>query len=141
MYLSRFRLRQPQDGLFTGTVEAYDTSNNTYRIRFDREALGGTHSVRDEEVLSVEEPEMIPLSTFTQKAARPRHYIPVNCNNSIIVSPLRPISVGPQYSSNYSPQLANDPLLCGGTPKGKVRASISDFSRIVQDVKATTTLW
>ena len=23
-----------------GTVDAYDTSNNTYRIRFDREALG-----------------------------------------------------------------------------------------------------
>ena len=37
---SFFRLRKPQDGLFMGTVDAYDTSNNTYRIRFDREALG-----------------------------------------------------------------------------------------------------
>ncbi len=27
------RLRKPQDGLFMGTVDAYDTSNNTYRIR------------------------------------------------------------------------------------------------------------
>ena len=26
-----------------------------------------------------------------------------------------------QYGSNYSPQLANDPLLSGSTPKGKVR--------------------
>ena len=27
------RLRKPQDGLFMGVVDAYDTSNNTYRIR------------------------------------------------------------------------------------------------------------
>ncbi len=44
-----FRLRKPQDGLFTGTVDAYDTSNNTYRITFDRVGLG-THSIPDIEV-------------------------------------------------------------------------------------------
>ena len=67
------RLRTPQDGLFMGTVDAYDTSNNTYRIRFDRPGLGGTHSVRDEEVLSVEPPETVPLTSFVpQRVARPR---------------------------------------------------------------------
>ena len=70
---SYFRLRSPQEGLFMGAVDAYDTSNNTYRIRFDRPGLGGTHSVRDEEVLSVEPPETVPLSSFIpQRVARPK---------------------------------------------------------------------
>lgn len=46
------RLRKPQDGLFTGTVDAVDTSNNTYRITFERPGLG-THSVPDYEVLVI----------------------------------------------------------------------------------------
>lgn len=44
------RLRKPQDGLFTGSIDAVDTSNNTYRITFERAGLG-THSVPDYEVL------------------------------------------------------------------------------------------
>lgn len=44
------RLRKPQDGLFTGSIDAVDTSNNTYRISFERVGLG-THSVPDYEVL------------------------------------------------------------------------------------------
>ena len=44
-------LRSPQDGLYTGTIDAVDTLNNTYRITFDRVGLG-THTVPDYEVLS-----------------------------------------------------------------------------------------
>ena len=44
-------LRSPQDGLYTGTIDAVDTTNNTYRITFDRQGLG-THTVPDYEVLS-----------------------------------------------------------------------------------------
>ncbi|GBP03700.1 Protein lin-9 homolog [Eumeta japonica] len=65
------RLRKPQDGLFTGSIDAVDTSNNTYRITFERPRLG-THSVPDFEVLSNEPPETISLSTITQKF-RPHH--------------------------------------------------------------------
>ena len=43
------RLRQPADGLFTGVVDAVDTSNSTYRVTFSRQGLG-THSVPDTEV-------------------------------------------------------------------------------------------
>lgn len=43
------RLRRPQDGLFTGVIDALDTVNNTYRITFDRPGLG-IHSVPDYEV-------------------------------------------------------------------------------------------
>ncbi|XP_047518089.1 protein lin-9 homolog [Pieris napi] len=64
------RLRRPQDGLFTGVIEAVDTSNNTYRITFERPKLG-THSVPDYEVLSNDNPDSILLSSITQKF-RPR---------------------------------------------------------------------
>ena len=49
------RLRTPQDGLFVGQIDAVDTSNNTYRITFDRQGLG-THSVPDYEVLVIHVP-------------------------------------------------------------------------------------
>ncbi|CAK1578530.1 unnamed protein product [Parnassius mnemosyne] len=65
------RLRKPQDGLFTGCIDAVDTSNNTYRITFERPKLG-THSVPDYEVLSNEPPDTINLSSVTQKF-RPRY--------------------------------------------------------------------
>lgn len=60
------RLRKPQDGLFTGSIDAVDTSNNTYRITFERQGLG-THSVPDYEVLSNEPPETMTISTFQNK--------------------------------------------------------------------------
>nr|CAG4636038.1 EOG090X03EV [Eubosmina coregoni] len=64
------RLRQPQDGLFVGQIDAVDTSNNTYRITFDRQGLG-THSVPDYEVLSNEAVDMISISSLAQRF-RPR---------------------------------------------------------------------
>lgn len=102
-----------------GTVDAYDTSNNTYRIRFDRGGLA-TYSIPDEEVLSTEEPEMMPLSSFTAKA-RPR---PQPQSVTPFISPMK-------FGSVYSPQLASDPLLSGSTPRGKVRNSKDDFLSVI----------
>lgn len=67
------RLRKPQDGLFTGSIDAVDTSNNTYRITFERPKLG-THSVPDYEVLSNEPPDTINLASMAQKF-RPRNVV------------------------------------------------------------------
>lgn len=64
------RLRKPQDGIFTGCIDALDTSNNTYRVTFERPGLG-THSVPDFEVLSNDPPDMISLSSYAQMF-RPR---------------------------------------------------------------------
>lgn len=89
------RLRKPQDGLFTGSIDAVDTSNNTYRITFERQGLG-THSVPDYEVLSNEPPETITISSFQQKF-RPRTTTPFN------VSPLNTNTL----------KFKNDPLLSG----------------------------
>ncbi|XP_034234942.1 protein lin-9 homolog [Thrips palmi] len=82
------RLRKPQDGLFTGSIDAVDTSNNTYRITFERPGLG-THSVPDYEVLSTEAPETISLSSFASKF-RPRPSLqtstPMSANISSILN-------------------------------------------------------
>nr|XP_022309595.1 protein lin-9 homolog [Crassostrea virginica] len=100
------RLRKPQDGLFTGVVDALDTVTNNYRITFDRPGIG-THSIPDYEVLSVEPQETIPLSAFQQKH-RPRQ--------PTMFSP--PKFVPSLGSPN--PELDNDPLLSGSTFTGKL---------------------
>ncbi|XP_022901499.2 protein lin-9 homolog isoform X1 [Onthophagus taurus] len=89
------RLRKPQDGLFTGSIDAVDTSNNTYRITFERQGLG-THSVPDYEVLSNEPPETMTISNFQNKF-RPRNGL----------SPYSAVR-SPPYSAT---KLKKDPLL------------------------------
>ncbi|XP_001949408.1 protein lin-9 homolog [Acyrthosiphon pisum] len=59
-----------EDGLFNGTIEALDVSNNTYRINFDKPGLG-THSVLDYEVCSNQPPETISKNVLLQMC-RPR---------------------------------------------------------------------
>ncbi|GFG31106.1 hypothetical protein Cfor_04605 [Coptotermes formosanus] len=104
------RLRKPQDGLFNGSIDAVDTSNNTYRITFERTGLG-THSVPDYEVLSNEPPETITVSSFAQKF-RPRN--------------MAPYMTPPRYSADpSSPKLNNDPLLAG-SPVIKTKSIPSD---------------
>ncbi|XP_018565154.1 protein lin-9 homolog isoform X1 [Anoplophora glabripennis] len=92
------RLRKPQDGLFTGNIDAVDTSNNTYRITFERQGLG-THSVPDYEVLSNEPPETICISSFQNKF-RPRNGL----------SPYSPVIKSPILNNL---KLKKDPLLSG----------------------------
>lgn len=93
------RLRKPQDGLFTGSIDAVDTSNATYRITFDRPGLG-THSIPDYEVLSIEPQDTMPISSFAEKH-RPR---------TTFYTPPRFILPGAS-----PPRLDHDPVL-GGSP-------------------------
>ncbi|XP_056150683.1 protein lin-9 homolog isoform X2 [Lampris incognitus] len=67
------RLRGVHDGLFTGQIDAVDTTAATYRVTFDRNGLG-THTVPDYEVLSNEPNETMPISAFAQKH-RPARYL------------------------------------------------------------------
>ncbi|GFS00991.1 Lin-9-like protein [Elysia marginata] len=64
------RLRKPQDGLYTGTIAALDTADNTYRVAFDRPGYG-THSIPDYEVWSEDQPDTIRISNFQEKPMRP----------------------------------------------------------------------
>ncbi|XP_058832899.1 protein lin-9 homolog [Topomyia yanbarensis] len=59
------RLRSPQDGLFTGTVEAIDVMSSAYRINFDRPGLG-SHTIPDFEVVANDNPEKIALNAITR---------------------------------------------------------------------------
>ncbi|XP_055539905.1 protein lin-9 homolog [Wyeomyia smithii] len=65
------RLRAPQDGLFTGTVDAIDVMSSSYRISFDRPGLG-SHTIPDFEVVANDNPEKIALSAIT-KDFRPKY--------------------------------------------------------------------
>ncbi|XP_037723529.1 uncharacterized protein LOC119555909 [Drosophila subpulchrella] len=59
------RLRAPQDGIFAGTVAAYDSLNAMYRVTFERPGLG-THAIPDYEIVSENFHEMLPLHSFTK---------------------------------------------------------------------------
>ncbi|XKL60421.1 hypothetical protein PGB90_007478 [Kerria lacca] len=95
------RLRTPKKGLFTGKIDAVDTSNNTYRVSFDRPGLG-THSIPDYEVLSNELPETISKTTLLQ-SFRPRNNN-FQVSNKVIREPL----------------LSDDPMLSMCTSNDKV---------------------
>ncbi|XP_014232313.1 protein lin-9 homolog isoform X2 [Trichogramma pretiosum] len=107
------RLRKPQDGLFTGVIDAVDTSNNTYRITFDRAGLG-THSVPDYEVLSNDPPETISRSSISHKF-RPRS-VQQFANSSAYA-----MKMG-------SPRLHNDPLISNATITKKMHAGEANNS-------------
>ena len=66
-------LHEPHFGLFNGVIDAVDTKSQGYRITFDREQVG-THTVPDYEVLSIDLPEFLPLSSF-QTRIKPRRPI------------------------------------------------------------------
>lgn len=63
-------LHKPHYALYTGIIDAVDTSSHGYRITFDRSSVG-THTVPDYEVVSFEQPEMLPLNAF-QTRIQPR---------------------------------------------------------------------
>ncbi|XP_029351843.1 protein lin-9 homolog isoform X1 [Echeneis naucrates] len=93
------RLRGVHDGLFTGQIDAVDTSAATYRVTFDRTGLG-THTVPDYEVLSNEPNETMPISAFAQKHRTARY------TQNLMTPPRGP------YPSAATPVLMdNDPLI------------------------------
>jgi len=106
------RLRRPQDGLFTGVVEAVNTVDNTYRISFDRSGLG-THSVADFEVLSNGPIETMPLSAF---AVKPRPKPPPQFPPIHFTSPPK-----------LQRRLANDPFFGGSQDPKKQSIWDSDL--------------
>ncbi|XP_045113285.1 protein lin-9 homolog isoform X1 [Portunus trituberculatus] len=103
------RIRKPENGLYTGVIDAVDTSDNTYRITFDRHGIG-THSIPDYEVLSSEVAEIMPLSSFSQKF-RPR--LGLVTPPRPLLPKLEPGSIGadsPALSLTNDPILAQSPL-------------------------------
>ncbi|XP_061842704.1 protein lin-9 homolog [Nerophis lumbriciformis] len=108
------RLRGVHDGLFTGQIDAVDTSAATYRVTFDRSGLG-THTVPDYEVLSNEPNETMPISAFAQKH-RATRYI------QNLMTPPRGA-----YPSATTPVLMDhDPLINQSTCRSKLPGADGD---------------
>uniref|UniRef100_A0A182UC38 LIN-9 C-terminal domain-containing protein n=1 Tax=Anopheles melas TaxID=34690 RepID=A0A182UC38_9DIPT len=59
------KLRDPYDGMYNGTVEAYIPEARSYKILFDRSGLG-SRSIPDYEVFSLENTEKIKLNSITK---------------------------------------------------------------------------
>lgn len=89
------------DGLFNGTIEALDVSNNTYRIHFDKPGLG-THSVPDYEVCSNQPPETISKNLLLQMC-RPR--IPYHNRSMSPETKLETIKTDQNTVAHYSMKL------------------------------------
>lgn len=101
------RLRGVHDGLFTGQIDAVDTSAATYRVTFDRSGLG-THTVPDFEVLSNEPNETMPITAFAQKHRSNRFF------HNLMTPPRGP------YPSATTPLMDNDPLINQSPWKSKL---------------------
>uniref|UniRef100_A0A8B9RK26 DIRP domain-containing protein n=1 Tax=Astyanax mexicanus TaxID=7994 RepID=A0A8B9RK26_ASTMX len=107
------RLRGLHDGLFTGQIDAVDTSAATYRVTFDRSGLG-THTVPDYEVLSNEPHETMPISAFAQKQ-RPSRF-------QNFLTPPR----GAYPASTQPILMDNDPLFSQSPWRSKLTGSDGD---------------
>nr|CAG4643093.1 EOG090X03EV [Ilyocryptus agilis] len=145
------RLRQPQDGLFVGQIDAVDTSNNTYRITFDRQGLG-THSVPDYEVLSNDPVDMISISSLAQRfrprpavlppgsgtapstsSQQPHHQLPASSSSLLAAAHSLSSMAGiPRTSQAESDNLVGDPIL--GSSSARLTPSESAFSSFPMEV-------
>jgi hypothetical protein len=58
-------ITQPEEGVFAGTVAAVDPDKHTYRVVFDRTALG-SRTVPDYEIKSITPVQTIPIRVYMQ---------------------------------------------------------------------------
>lgn len=113
------RIRRPQDGLFSGIIEAVDSTNNSYRISFDRTGLGPLN-IPDFEVLANEPHDTIPLESLTQKF-RPRGNVPLYVASSLkkpgvplSASKGDPLLIANNFNHKYKLKMPKDRI--GGFP-------------------------
>lgn len=90
------RLHEPQSGIFTGQIDAVDSTTSTYRVKFDIPDLG-THSIMDIDIQSNEREETMPISSFALKE-RPKL---ANVSN--------PFSIRRKLSTVCDPLLSTSP--------------------------------
>lgn len=102
------RLRTPQDGLFTGTIEGLVHKSHSYRIAFERQGIG-SQEIPDYEVMSMDTVDAIDVSKITKEfLSRPdiSYYM---------VSPLRPLGAFASCASLGASFRRTDPMLSSGS--------------------------
>lgn len=98
------RLRTPQDGLFTGTVDGLVHKSHSYRIVFERQGIG-SQEIPDYEVMASDFGETLDLNKLTKEfVSRPdvSYYM---------VSPLKPTGAFSSFGNNGVQFRREDPLL------------------------------
>jgi protein lin-9 len=106
------RLRSPQDGLFSGSIESLIHKSHSYRIAFERQGIG-SQEIPDFEVMSNEAPMLISVEQITKEfASRPdvSYYM---------VSPLRPTGARSSIFNNGSSSFRRgDPMMSSASVIG-----------------------
>lgn len=101
------RLRSPQDGLFTGSVESLIHKSHSYKIAFERQGIG-SQEIPDFEVMSNESPTLIDVEAVTKEFASRADV------SYYMVSPLRPAGA---RASFFGGSRRGDPMLSSvGSP-------------------------
>ncbi|KAL7873574.1 hypothetical protein AOLI_G00126450 [Acnodon oligacanthus] len=116
------RLRGSLDGLFTGQIDAVDTSTSTYRVTFERSG-SGTHTIPDYEVLSSEPPETMPLTAFAEKRRSVQNKVPQTPTQT-------PCSTSAEFMSPWSKLSGTEDDTLGGFPV-KFLVQVTRLSKIL----------
>lgn len=101
------RLRTPQDGLFTGSIEGLIHKSHSYRITFERQGIG-SQEIPDYEVMCCETVDAIDVSKITKEfLSRPdiSYYM---------VSPLKPAGAFASFTNYGASFRRSDPMLSSG---------------------------
>lgn len=98
------RLRTPQDGLFTGSIEGLVHKSHSYRISFERQGIG-SQEIPDYEVMSGDTVEAINLNKITKE------FLSRSDVSYYMVSPLKPAGAFASFNSNGTSFRRSDPML------------------------------
>lgn len=101
------RLRTPQDGLFTGTIEGLIHKSHSYRITFERQGIG-SQEIPDYEVMCGEVSDGISLSKITKE------FLSRSDVSYYMVSPLKPAGAFSSFMHNGTSFRRGDPMLSSG---------------------------
>lgn len=100
------RLRKPQDGLFTGTIDGLVHKSHSYRIVFERQGIG-SQEIPDYEVMAAEFQDSLNLNKLT------KDFISRPDISYYMVSPLKPTGAYSSFAGHHvnSFQHRSDPML------------------------------
>jgi protein lin-9 len=105
------RLRTPQDGLFTGSIEGLVHKSHSYRIAFERQGIG-SQEIPDYEVMSGDTVDAINLSKITKE------FLSRSDVSYYMVSPLRPAGAFASCFGNGASFRRSDPMLSSSSALG-----------------------
>lgn len=108
------RLRTPQDGLFTGTIEGLIHKSHSYRITFERQGIG-SQEIPDYEVMCGEVADGLSLSKITKE------FLSRSDISYYMVSPLKPAGAFSSFMHNGASFRRGDPMLSSGVTGSAIK--------------------